>query len=265
MAARAIWKGSISLGRTKLPIKLYSAVEGRGLHFNLLEKKTHKRVRQHMVNPSTGEEVPHEEITKGYEIEPDTFVLVEEEELEKLEPEPSTDVEIIGFLPEGRIGQQYFDAPYYLGPDGDAKSYFALAEALENKRREGLTRWVMRKKDYIGALCARDGYLMLITLRFAEEVLTARQLGPPPGKAPDQREVKMAEQLVSVLQGDFRAQDYTDQYHEKVLKYIEAKAKGRKPKLAALPKRRSEPKSLMAALNASLKSLSSKEKEKKVA
>lgn len=265
MAARAIWKGSLGLGRTKLAVKLYSAVESRGLHFHLLEKKTHKRVKQHMIDTSTGDEVPREEIRKGYEIEPDTFVIVEEEELERLEPEPSTDIEISGFLPEGRIGQQYFDAPYYLGPDGDVKSYFALAEALENKRREGFARWVMRKKDYIGALCARDGYLMLITLRFAEEVLTARELGPPPGKAPDSREVKMAEQLVSVLEGEFRAEDYTDEYEEKVLKYIQAKAKGRKPKLAALPKRPPEPKSLMAALNASLKSLSKKEKEKAVA
>jgi len=265
MATRAIWKGSIELGRTRLPVKLYSAVEGRELHFHLLEKKTHTRVRQRMVNPGTGKEVPHEEIRKGDEIEPDRFVIVEDEDLEKLEPEPSTAIEITGFLPEGGIGQQYFDAPYYLGPDGDAKTYFALAEALENKRREGLTRWVMRKKNYIGALCARDGYLMLITLRHAEEVLTARELGPAPGKAPQPREVKMAEQLVSVLEAEFRAEDYADEFHDRVLKYIQAKANGRKPKLKALPRQRRESKSLIDALSASLKSVASKEKEKAVA
>src|SRR5213595_1831693 len=104
MAARAIWKGSLDLGRTELPVKLYSAVEDRGVHFHLLEKKTHARVKQHMVNPSTGKEVRSDEIQKGYEVSPETFVLVEDKDLEKLEPEPSTTIELESFLPEGKIG-----------------------------------------------------------------------------------------------------------------------------------------------------------------
>jgi DNA end-binding protein Ku len=265
MAARAIWKGAIDLGRTKLPIKLYSAVEDRTVHFHLLEKRTYARVRQHMVDPDTSEEVPREEIRKGYEVERGTFVLVEEEELHKLEPEPSTTIAVEHFLPEGRIGPEYYERPYYLGPDGDTKSYFALAEALAVKGREGLARWVMRKKEYIGALRSREGYLLLITLRSSEEVLTAKEIGSPSGRPPDSREIKMAEQLVSVLEGEFRAEDYTDEYRDRVLKHIEAKAKGRKPKLEILPKPRREPKSLVDALTASLKSTSVNRKEKAVA
>jgi DNA end-binding protein Ku len=265
MAARAIWKGSLQLGKTELPVKLYSAVEDRGVHFHLLEKRTHARVKQHMVNPSTVKEVRKDEVRKGYEVAPETFVIVEEKDLEKLEPEASTTIELQSFLPQGKIGHQYYDRPYYLGPDGDTKTYFALAEALAHKEREGLARWVMRKKEYVGALRSHEGYLLLITLRHAEEVLTAREIGSPSAKVPDPREIRMAEQLVAVLEDEFRAEDYSDEYRERVMKHIEAKAKGRKPKLEALPKLASEPKSLMEALAASLKARSPKKKEKAVA
>ena len=111
----------------------------------------------------------------------------------------------------------------------------------------------------------KRGICLLITLRHAEEVLTAREIGSPAGKAPDAREVKMAEQLVAMLEDEFRAEDYADEYRERVLKHIEAKAKGRKPKLAAIPKLGAEPKSLMDALAASLKASSAKGKDKAVA
>lgn len=265
MAARAIWKGSLQLGRTDLPVKLYSAVEDRGVHFHLLEKKTHGRVKQHMVNPGSGKEVRSDEIRKGYEIAPDTFVVLEDQELDKMVPEASTTIKIASFLPEGKIGYQYYDRPYFLGPDGDSRTYFALAEALARKEREGLLRWVMRKKEYIGALRSHEGYLLLITLRHAEEVLTAREIGSPSAKPPDVREVKMAEQLVASLEGEFCAEDYSDEYRERVMKHIEAKANGRTPRLEALPKLGAEPKSLMKALAASLKASDSKKKEKAVA
>ncbi len=258
MAARAIWKGTLELGRSDIPVKLYAAVEDRTVHFHLLEKRTHARIKQHMVNPNTGKEISSDEIRKGYEIDTDTFVIVDDKDLVTIEPKPSTTIEVPHFLPEGRIGHEYYDRPYYLGPDGDAKSYFALAEALARQEREGLARWVMRKKQYMGALRSRDGYLLLITLRHANEVLSARDLGASPGKAPDAREIKMAEQLVAALEDEFRAEDYSDDYRERVLKYIETKAKGRKPKLEAIPKPGRAPKSLIDALAASLKSATKK-------
>jgi DNA end-binding protein Ku len=241
---------------------MYAAVEDRGVHFHLLEKRTRARVKQHMVNPDNGKEVPTDEIRKGYEIEPHTFVIVDDEDLAKLEPEPSTVIEVEHYLPQGRIGHQYYDRPYYLGPDGDTKAYFALAEALARKEREGLARWVMRKKRYVGALRSRDGYLLLITLRHAEEVLSARDLEPPPGRPPDAREIKMAEQLVAALEDEFRPEEYADEYRERVLKYIESKAKGRKPKLKTIEMPQPG-KDLAAALAASLKTASKPEKKEK--
>jgi DNA end-binding protein Ku len=128
MAARAIWKGTLDLGRSHIPVKLYSAVEDHSVHFHLLEKRTHARVKQHMVNADTGKEIPTDEIRKGFEIEPATFVILNDEDLTSVEPEPSPIIEVPDFLPLGRIGHEYYERPYYLGPDGDTKAYFALAQ-----------------------------------------------------------------------------------------------------------------------------------------
>src|ERR1043166_349927 len=165
MAARAIWKGELKLNSTKVPVKLYAAVKDQTVRFHILAEKSKTRVKQHMVEPDKGKEVSHEEIQKGFEVEPGTFVILDAEELEKLEPEASREIEVTQFVPPKAIPPEYYDRPYYLGPDGDQAAYFALAEALKNKEREGVARWVMRKQPYVGALRADDDHLILFTLR----------------------------------------------------------------------------------------------------
>lgn len=254
MAARAIWKGELKIGSAKVPVKLYSAVKDKGIHFHILEDKHLTRVKQHMVNPSTDEEVPTAEVQKGYEIEPGKFVLITDEELEALEPKPSREIEVIEFVPPDAISQQWYERPYYLGPDGDEKAYFALAEALNNREREGIARWVMRKKFYVGALRAQGDYLLLCTLRNAEEVISARDLPQPAGRAPTQKELAMAKQLVALLEGDFKAEDYKNEYRERVMEFIERKAKGKAPRLHAVKSKR-KPASLDSMLARSVASL----------
>ena len=263
MGARAIWKGVLQLGTGGVPVKLYSAVEDRGIHFHLLERRSLQRVKQHMVDPSSGKAVPKEEIRRGFEVEPDTFVVLPEDELEKLKPEQSREIEVPHFVPPEKISHQWYERPYYLGPDDSEKEYFSLAAALERSGREGLARWTMRNKRYLGALRARDGYLLLIKLRYAEEVLSARELPAPSGRALDPREIQMAEQLVSVLEDDFRPEDFRDDYRDRVMAYIEEKAKGKKPKLATMPKPKATT-SLADVLEASL-SAAAKGKGKAVA
>jgi DNA end-binding protein Ku len=238
MAARAIWKGQLKIGSTKVPVKLYSAIADKTVRFHILDDRGLMRVKQHMVNPETGDEVSDETIQKGYEIEPGRFVLITDAELESLEPKPSRDIEITDFVPPEAISQQWFERPYYLGPDGDEKAYFALAEALENRKREGIAHWVMRNKSYLGALRAQDGYLMLVSLRNAEEVISARDLPKPAGREPSQNEVKMAKQLVGALEGEFNPADYKDKYRDRVMQFIERKAKGHAPRLHAVKSRR---------------------------
>jgi DNA end-binding protein Ku len=261
MVARAIWKGELKLGSARIPVKLYSGITDRTVRFHILDDRQQKRVKQHMVNPETGDEVESSEIQKGYEIEPGRFVIVTEEDLASLEPKPSREIEITEFVPPEAISQQWYERPYYLAPDGDEKDYFALAEALRSRNREGIAHWVMRNKPYVGALRAEGDHLMLLTLRNAEEVISALDLPKPAGRAPTQKELAMAKQLISLLEGEFNASDYKDEYRERVREFIERKAKGKAPRLKAVKTKRKAG-SLDAVLAKSIQSL---RKEKRAA
>ena len=254
MAARAIWKGELKLGSTRIPVALYSAVMDRTVHFHILEEETKTRVKQHMVDPETNKEVANDEIRKGYEVEPGTFVILTAEELEELKPEASRQIEVTRFVAPEHVNSQLYDRPYYLGPDGDEKAYFALAEALADQDREGFAQWVMRDKEYIGALRAQDGYLMLVTLRHPEEVVAAEELPSPSGAALDRKELTMAKQLVEMLDAEFDPSEFRDQYRERVMEFIETKAKGKAPKLRAVRAKR-PPSELDKVLKKSIETL----------
>jgi DNA end-binding protein Ku len=261
MAARAMWKGQLKIGGTKIPVKLYSAVQDRTVRFHILDDRHKMRVKQHMIDPDSGDEVPAPQIQKGYEIEPGRFVILTEEDLEALQPPASRDIDIIEFVDQDAISQQWYERPYYLGPDDGANDYFALAEALQNKEREGIAQWVMRNKYYAGALRAVDDYLFLFTLRDANEVILAKDLAKPAGAAPTQKEVTMATQLVEMLQGEFNPKDYKDEYRSRVMEFIERKAKGRAPRLKAVKSKRQA-----GGLDTALaKSIAALKKEKRAA
>ncbi|HYV06409.1 MAG TPA: Ku protein [Blastocatellia bacterium] len=263
MAARAIWKGKLKLGSTVVPVSLFSGVVDKTVHFHILEERTETRVKQHMVNPENNEEVPNDEIQRGYEVEPGTFVILKKAELEKLEPKSSRDIKITRFVSPEHISSQWYDRPYYLGPDGDAKAYFALAEALSHQEKEGIVRWVMRGKEYVGALRSEGDYLMLITLRHAEEVVSAQNLPAPGGRSLDKKEVSMAGQLVELLEGEFDPNQFKDEYRDRVLEFIEQKAKGKRPRLHVVKSKRGTS-SLDKVLSRSIASLK-KQKEKAAA
>ncbi len=250
--ARAIWKGVIEFENVELPVKLYSAVQDRTVHFRLLHKKDRQPVRQMMVSPETGEEVPKERICKGAEVEPGTFVLLSEEELNEAQPEASRTISIERFVPAGAISHQWFDRPYFLGPDGDdEQAYWNLVEALERQRKEGVARWVMRNKNYAGALRFEQGYLMLIALRFSKEVVLAEDLEAPKGRELERNELTMARQLIGAMVDEFEPEEFRDEFRDKVLKMVEDKAKGKKLKLVKPKSKRSQV-SLEKILEASL-------------
>ena len=261
MAARAMWKGVIKIGRINVPVRLYSAVQDQGVHFRLLHAKDKEPVKQQMVNPETGDVVPSDQIRKAYEDE-DVLVILDDEELAGLEPKPSRDIEITRFVDPEDITPQWYDRPYYLGPDNSQGPYFALAEALSRQNKQGIARWVMRKKEYIGALVPEGEYLMLVTLRHADEVILATELEPPAGRKPDPRELKLAEQLVGALEADFDPGEFQDEYRERVVDFVEKKAKGRAPKLKKPMEKRAPARELTSVLEASLKAM---QKERKSA
>jgi DNA end-binding protein Ku len=255
-----MWKGVLRIGKLSIPTTLHAAVEDVAVHFHLLHDEDGVRVRQRLVNPATNEARSDGEVHKGYEVKAGTFVMLTEKELASLEPEASRDIRLHAFVPRSAIGPAWYDRPYYLAPDGDVESYFALVKALQNRERVGIAHWVMRKKEYHGAVVAHGDHLAVVTLRTIDEVLKAPKVEPMQ-RAADARELKMAEQLVSALSGDFDPNEYSDQHRDRVRALIEAKAHGKKPKVARAPRRPAQ-RSLAGALAASLKHV---DKERKSA
>jgi DNA end-binding protein Ku len=260
VAARAIWKGVIRFGDVAVPVKLYSAVQDRGLHFHLLHEKDLVPVKQRMVDPDSGEPVEADAIRRALELERGLFVGLDAKELAELEPPPSRDIDVLRLLPNGAVRSQWYARPYWLGPDGDEDAYFALTDVLERRGLEAIARWTMRKKGYVGALRAARGRLLMNTMRHSDEVVVASSLEPPAGRALDDREVKLAEQLVSALEDHFDPTAFKDEHRERVLALIESKAKGETIELPK-PKEKKPAKSLVQALEASLR----KAKEPQVA
>lgn len=253
MAARAIWKGVVKIGKTALPVKLYSAVQDHTVHFRLLHKSDHQPVKQKLVNPETDEEVGSAEVQKAFPVGRGRLLMLEKEELEEIAPKESRDIEVTRFVDPSTIDHRWYERAYYLGPDGDDEAdYFAAAEALTKKKKEGVARWVMRKKEYIGALRAEAGYLMLIVLRHAEEVIDSSALNPPTGRALQAREIQMAEQLVASLEDTFDPAAFHDEYRARVMELVELKSKGKKPKVVKFRPRKTDEDDLTDALAASL-------------
>lgn len=258
--ARAIWKGQLQLDKQQVGVKLYSAVEDRSVHFHLLHEKDRAPVEQHIIRKDTGKDVAKEEMRKAFALSRDTAVILQPEDLETLIPPESRDIHICRFVAPSVLGDQWYDRPYYLGPDGNEENYFALAQALERKQVIGIARWVMRKKRYLGALSSLNGYLTMATLRRADQVLSFSGVEPAKSVAPQASELKLAQQLVSTIEADFDPSLWHNEYRERLCKLIEAKARGEKLE-PQRPKRKASQASLAESLRASIAAA----KEKRVA
>jgi DNA end-binding protein Ku len=260
MAARAIWKGELQIGKQPVGVKLYSAIEDRSIRFHLLHEKDRAPVEQHIVRKDTGKDVPKDEMRKAFAVNQTSAVILQPDELEKLVPPESREINLCRFVAPEVLGDQWFERPYYLGPDGDEDEYFALAEALERKQVLGIARWVMRKKRYLGALSSVDGYLIMTTLRRADQVLSFSNVRPEKSSLPQAHEMKLAEQLVSSIEADFNPQQWQNEYRERLCKLIAAKARGEKVERVRVKK-----KAPQANLADSLKASIAAAKERKVA
>ncbi len=256
MSARSIWQGNLLIQKHHVPFKLYPAVLERQVHFHLLHRRDRTRLVQHMVDAQTKRPVALDEARRAFETEPGLLVEVTKEELERTVPEASRDVEVSRFVPAHAIAPQFFDRPYFLGPAGDSpEDYFALAEALQEKKCSGIASWILRKYLYINALVVQQGYLMMIILSHVEAVIPTSELQPPPGRPFAPKEKAMAQQLIEALSGEFRPEAYRDEYEERIHELIAAKQAGKKVKPKRWQRRR-QAGSLADSLEASLKGLS---------
>jgi DNA end-binding protein Ku len=254
--ARAIWSGAISFGLVNVPVKLFSATSPKSVRFHQISSKTGARIRQKRVDPTTDEEVPHEEIVKGYEITPDRYVLITPEELDGLDPKATKTIDIEEFVDLTDIDPIYYDHSYYLAPTaGGAKAYRLLLDAMRESGKVGIGKVVLRTKQQLCALRPTGDVLTLSTMLFGDEVLPPDRLDELDGlvdaEATD-RELKMAQQLIDSLSGEFDPDRFRDEYRERVLELIERKASGEQITVEPLAEEPEEVPDLMAALEASL-------------
>jgi DNA end-binding protein Ku len=254
--ARAIWSGAISFGLVNVPVKLYSATSPKTVRFNQLSSKTGARIRQKRVDPTTDEEVPYEDIVKGYEITPDHYVVITDEELEALDPKATKTVDIEEFVDQAEIDPIYFDHNYYLAPTaGGAKAYRLLLDAMREAGKVGIGRVVLRSKQQLAALRPNGDVLTLTTMLWGDEVLSPDRLDEleavEDAPATD-RELKMAEQLIESLSAAFEPSKFHDKYREQILDLIERKAAGEEIAVQPEAEEPAAAPDLMAALEASL-------------
>ena len=228
--ARATWSGAISFGLVNIPVKLYTATARRTVRFNQIDTQTGSRVRQRKVSEASGEEVAPEDIAKGYELASGQYVIVTEDELAALDPEASRTIDLIEFVDQDSIDPIYYDAGYYLAPDkATTKPYVLFLQALMDSDKVGIARFVMRGKEYLCAIRAQDGKLVLSTMLYADEVRSTDDI--PELEAVEEtevteKEVAMAAQLIASLDGEFDPSAYHDTHRDKVMDLIERKASG---------------------------------------
>jgi DNA end-binding protein Ku len=259
-----MWTGVISFGLVTVPVKLYSALDRKAVRFHQLSSRTGARIAQKRVDSQTGEEVPYEDIVKGYEIAKDRYVVIEPGELDALEPKKTKTIEIEDFVELAQIDPVFYDHPYYLAPGaGGVKPYRLLLEAMRETGRVAIARVVIRSKEQLVAIRPVGDALGMATMIFADEVTAPERIDEIKEAAEvktTKRELDMAVQLVSTLAGDFEPGKYRDSYRQEVLDLIERKAQGKEIAVAPAPEQAAEPApDLMSALKASLAAVRARE------
>lgn len=248
---RAIWTGAIGFGLVNIPVKMYSATQSSSLDLDMLDKKDHSNIKFQRVNEKTGKEVAYENIVKGYKYNGD-YVILTDEDFKKASPEKSKLIEIAQFVDEKDIDTMYYETPYYLEPEKTgAKAYALLRDSLAKSGKVGLGTYVMRTKEVVAVIKPMDDVLVLNKIRFAEEIRDHKELNVPEGKSKP-NEMKMAMALIDQLSGPFELDKFKDNYSEQLMKFIEAKAKGKKITSPTMRVVHSKSQDLMEQLKASL-------------
>jgi len=226
--ARPIWSGSVTFGLVTFPVQLFTAVREKTLSFRSLHDQDHQPLKQKMVSSADGKEVHREHIVKGFEIEKDRFVIIRQDELNAVAPKATKAIEIIDFVQLDDIDPLFFDRPYHVVPKPEGlRAYQLLRHAMERTGKVGIAKIVMHNKEYLSALRVLDDRLCLETLHFSDEIVPADAAGSFEMKRKvDERELKIAEQLIESLTVDFKPEKYKDEYREAVMQMIDKKAEG---------------------------------------
>jgi DNA end-binding protein Ku len=238
-AGRPIWTGSIDFGLVTIAVKLYPGQTSSGLDFDLLDKRDFNRVRYRRVNEKTGEEVKWDQIVKGYQYEKGEYVALSDKDFEQANAEATHSIEIMDFVDASEISPVYFETPYYVVPQKNSRrAYALLRDVMKKTGKVAIAKIVLRTRQHLAALLPLGSLLVLMTLRYAHELRDPSRLDlPEEAKAKDSavsgQELKMAEQLITAMAGEWDPTKYTDEYHEDLLKLIDQKIKAGKTKVVA--------------------------------
>ncbi len=258
--ARSLWTGSLSFGLVNVPVALLSAVRDLDLHFRQLHEKDKTPVETQRWCSEEDKEVPYESVTRSYELDEKTTVIVTDEDLEAVEPRKTRTIDIEQFVDVAEVDPIYFDHPYWLVPAGDdegaRRAYKLLLGVMEQTDHAALGTFVMRAKEYLAIVRARDGALTLTTMRFHDEIRPAKDVPSADGKStkPSRKELDAAVSLIEALGAEWNPDAYEDEYRKRLEKIVADKRKRKKAiEVEADAEKQPEPvPDLMAALQAAL-------------
>ena len=264
--ARAIWKGSISFGLVNIPIALYPATRREELKFRLLRKTDLSPVNYKRVAEKDGKEVPWDQIVKGYEYEKGKYVVLQDQDFQRVDIEATQTVDIQDFVELDEIDPIFFYKPYYLEPQkGGDKAYALLRDALKDSKKVGVAKVVIKTREYLAGVKPEDGALVLELMHFAGELADTSKLNIPKKVEVGKREMTMAKSLIDSMSSKWSPEKYKDDYREALMEVIEEKVEAGGKELEEKPRKAPKPTKvidLVSVLQKSLEETGAKKKAK---
>jgi DNA end-binding protein Ku len=257
--SRPIWTGSINFGLVSIPVEMQMAVHEKTVHFHMLSKDGHCRLRRKLYCPQTGKEYDFGDTARGVEVGPENYAIVDQAEINRLKPEKGRSLEIVQFIGAGAVDPVFYDRVYYLKPGKDAyKAYKLLMESMISSKKTAIARFVMRERQYLCLLRPIEGCLGLHTMHYADEVeqpdvAATEALGRIKLST---GEMNMAAELIKAMTRPLKIEEFKDEYREQLQDLVDAKVKGKELKRAPAEEEREAPRTinLMEALKRSLAS-----------
>ena len=250
--AASVWSGYLTFGLISMPIRLFSGARSSGISFNQLHRTDLHRVKQQLICPLDNKVLDRSEIVKGYEYRKDEYVVIEPEEIKKIEPKTAKTMEILEFVKSNDVDPVYFESSYYMVPEeAGRRPYALLTKALEESEYVAIAKLTMHNREYTVFLRPHKGGMMLHTMYYSDEVREVESFGAPDVEIKE-AEIKVAHQLIEALSGDWDPDKYHDSFQENLKKLIETKLEGGEIEPVEKPKKLAPVVDLMAALKESL-------------
>src|ERR1700745_1276190 len=235
--AASVWSGHLTFGLISMPVRLFSGARSSGISFNMLHRTDKSRLKQQYVCQADGQVVDRSDTVKGYEFRKDEYIVIEPDEIKKIEPQTAKTMEILEFVKSGDVDPVYFESSYYMMPEeAGRRPYALLTQALEESVYVAIAKLTMHNREYTVFLRPHKGGMMLHTMYYAEEVREAEGFGPPDVEIKDS-ELRVAHQLIEALAGDWDPEKYHDSFQDNLKKLIETKLEGGEVQAVEQPKK----------------------------